>query len=127
LPTGTRLGAIPSRVNFPESRYLDREQHESEMTIRPNETDVRNVLIHGATTFPKELAAFCEEPYSLGFDFVEGRPPLITLLHLQSVESFCNQLLSTLNLALVELARPEAKQVFLRQFEREHHGDNPEV
>ena len=87
---------------------------------------VRNALIHGATTVPKELAVFCEEPHSLGFDFVEGRPLLITLLHLQSVEAFCNQLLTALNLALVELAQPESKQLFL-QVEGEDHGEDPAV
>jgi hypothetical protein len=63
---------------------------------------VRHLLVHGAKTIPQELAAFCKQPHGLAFDFEEGRPLKVELHHLQLVELFSDQLLSAVNLSLVE-------------------------
>lgn len=62
----------------------------------------RNVLVHGVTTVPKELADLCKKPHSLSFGFEEGQPLVVTLLHLQAVECFSDQLFTGINLALCE-------------------------
>lgn len=67
---------------------------------------VRNALIHGGKKVSKELALFCTKPYSLAFKFKEDEPLEITLLHLQSVEMFADQLLTALNLAILEIFLP---------------------
>lgn len=64
---------------------------------------LRNALIHGATTVSEELAAVCARPYASTFDFTEGKPLVINLYHLQGVDLFCEQLLTALNLSLLEL------------------------
>lgn len=63
---------------------------------------VRHLLIHGVRTADAGLAKFCTKPYRLGFEFKEGDKLDIHLGHLQSVQVFCEQLLSALNLSLVE-------------------------
>lgn len=64
--------------------------------------ELRNSFTHGAKTVSKELADFSKLPHSMLFDFKENEELQIELIHLQSVECFCNQLLSALNLSLVE-------------------------
>lgn len=64
---------------------------------------VRNALIHGVTTVSKDLSIACSKPHSATFDFKEGEPLVIHLRHLQGVDLFCEQLLSAINLSLVEL------------------------
>lgn len=66
--------------------------------------ELRNCFAHGVTTVSKELAAFSQKPYSMMFDFIEGKPLTIELRHLQSVECFLDQLLTALNLSLIERA-----------------------
>lgn len=63
---------------------------------------LRNALVHGSKTVPKELAEFSQKPYATTFDFEEGSPLVVTLLHLQGVQLFCEQLLTGLNLSMVE-------------------------
>jgi len=63
---------------------------------------VRNTIVHGGKYVSKELGEFSKKPHSLGFEFKEGDELRITLFNLQSVELFLNQLLSALNLSLVE-------------------------
>lgn len=63
---------------------------------------VRNALVHGLVTVSRELADVCKKPHSLSFGFEEGRPLVVTLLHLQAVECFSDQLLTGINLALCE-------------------------
>jgi len=79
---------------------------------------VRNALVHGATEVPKELATFCAQPHALGFDFVEGQPLRLRLFDLQVVQLFCDQLLTALNLSLVELARPEVREQAKNRFKK---------
>lgn len=78
---------------------------------------VRNALIHGVTHVPDEIADFCRKPHSLGFRFTKGDPLRLDLLDLQVVEAFCDQLLTALNLSLVELAQPEIKKHVAERFQ----------
>jgi hypothetical protein len=66
--------------------------------------ELRNCFAHGATTVTKELSDFSQQPYSMLFDFIEGQPLKIELRHLQSVEFFLDQLLTAINLSLIERA-----------------------
>jgi len=63
---------------------------------------VRHLLVHGAQEVPEELGEFCKQPHAVGFDFREGEPLKIELRHLQCAELFSDQLLSAVNLSLVE-------------------------
>ena len=72
---------------------------------------LRNCLIHGVKVVPQELAEYSKKPYSLTFDFVQGNQLKILLHHLQSVELFSNQLLSAINMSLVELMYPDLKKI----------------
>ena len=65
---------------------------------------VRNALVHGTKSVSAELAEFCRKPHRLAFEFKEGDPLDINLIHLQGVECFCEQLLSALNFSMLELA-----------------------
>lgn len=65
----------------------------------------RNIIMHGGKYVTKELSNFCTKPYSLGFNFKEGEELNINLINLQSVELFLNQLLSAINIALLERCR----------------------
>ena len=64
---------------------------------------VRHSLVHGVEKVSPELAVACTKPYSMAFEFEEGDPLVISLLHLQAVDLFCEQLLNGLNLSLIEL------------------------
>ena len=64
---------------------------------------VRHALVHGVATVNHELAAACQQPYAMTFDFQEGDPLEIKLYHLQGVDCFCEQILDALNLSLLEL------------------------
>lgn len=66
---------------------------------------VRNIIVHGGKYVTKELSDFCTKPHSLGFRFKEGEELKIDLIKLQSVELFLHQLLSAINIALVEKSR----------------------
>jgi hypothetical protein len=63
---------------------------------------VRNSIVHGAKKVSKELGDFCKKPYSLGFGFEEGKELKIGTARLQMVEVFTDQLLTSINLSLVE-------------------------
>lgn len=65
---------------------------------------LRHHVTHGAPTVSKELADLSGGPTSLTFDFVAGQPLDVKLHHLQSVECFVDQLLSALNISLLEKA-----------------------
>jgi hypothetical protein len=64
---------------------------------------VRHSLTHGAKTVSKELSDFCKTPNNNGFTFKENDPLEIKLFHLQATELFSDQILTALNLSLVEL------------------------
>lgn len=76
--------------------------------------ELRNCFAHGVTTVSKELAEFSRKPHSMMFDFVEGKPLTIELRHLQSVECFLDQLLTALNLSLIERAGYKLPAIPLR-------------
>ena len=63
---------------------------------------IRNCIMHGNLNVPKELADFCKKPYSLGYNFRENDELKIEFHHLQQFELFLNQLLTGINLALIE-------------------------
>lgn len=63
---------------------------------------VRHLLVHGEDTVPEPLERFCGKPHNLGFNFKAGSPLRVDLVHLQSVETFCHELLNALNESLVE-------------------------
>jgi hypothetical protein len=63
---------------------------------------LRNCLIHGAKLVPKELADLGRKPHGGGLVFDEGMPLRVTLLHLQCVHLFAEQLLRAINLSLAE-------------------------
>ena len=65
---------------------------------------LRNYIAHGVRTVTAELASFSQLPYSASFDFEEGEELEVKLHHLQSIELFTNQLLSALNLSLLQRA-----------------------
>lgn len=70
---------------------------------------IRNALTHGAKTASKELSDFCATPFNNGFTFKENDSLEITLFHLQATEMFSDQLLTALNISLIELARRNGK------------------
>ena len=65
---------------------------------------LRHHIVHGMPTVTAELANLSNRPTSLTFDFTEGAPLKVALHHLQSVECFIDQLLSAVNLSLLEKA-----------------------
>ncbi|RZK36968.1 MAG: hypothetical protein EOO61_09635 [Hymenobacter sp.] len=63
---------------------------------------LRNCLIHGTKTVPKELADISGKPFSLEFPFVEGEPIELDTRHLEAVELFIEKLLDAINDSLIE-------------------------
>lgn len=63
---------------------------------------LRYHIVHGMPTVTAELANLSNRPTSLTFDFIEGAPLKVQLHHLQSVECFVDQLLTALNVSLIE-------------------------
>lgn len=66
--------------------------------------ELRNLIVHGAATVSPTLADLSNTRTSLTFDFTAGAQLEVKLHHLQSVECFCEQLLSAINLSLMEKA-----------------------
>lgn len=64
---------------------------------------VRHALVHGVSTVSDELGDACTRPNAMTFDFKKGQPLVVTLHHLQGVDLFCEQLLTALNLSMVEM------------------------
>ena len=64
---------------------------------------VRNCLIHGESIVPENLAEACKKPHALLFDFKTGAPFEVRLDHLEGVEFFCDQLLTGINITMLEL------------------------
>jgi hypothetical protein len=77
---------------------------------------VRNLLIHGENTVPQELEEFSLKPHGLGFKFKGGQLLRLSLFELHVLETFCDSLLTALNLSLMERARPELKQEAIKRF-----------
>ncbi|PZQ12328.1 MAG: hypothetical protein DI565_15970 [Ancylobacter novellus] len=66
--------------------------------------ELRHHVTHGMATVSEKLARLSNMPTSLTFDFVAGATLEVSLHHLQSVELFCEQLLTAINLSLMERA-----------------------
>jgi hypothetical protein len=66
--------------------------------------ELRNCFTHGVSTVTSELAEFSASPMNMGFDFKLGEKLDIKLRHLQFIECFVDQLLTALNLSLLERA-----------------------
>lgn len=64
--------------------------------------ELRHHVTHGMATVSEKLARLSNTQTSLTFDFVEGATLDIGTHHLQSVELFCEQLLTAINLSLME-------------------------
>lgn len=71
---------------------------------------IRHALTHGAKTVSKEIADFGTKPHSNGLRFKEHDQLEIKLFHLQAVELFADQLLTALNLSLIELQEKLEKE-----------------
>lgn len=83
------------------SHYVDTTEAEWAETIE-GIGYLRHALIHGATQVPKELGDFSKKQHAMNFNFIEGTPIIVELLHLQGIELFCDQLLTALNQSLAE-------------------------
>ena len=66
--------------------------------------ELRHHVIHGAAIVSDKLGSMSNTPTSLTFDFVIGSPLEVKLHHLQSVECFSDQLLTAINISLIEKA-----------------------
>ena len=66
--------------------------------------ELRHLIVHGAAIMSDGLANLSGTPTSLTFEFVAGEQLAVCLHHLQSVECFYDQLLTAINLSLVERA-----------------------
>lgn len=67
---------------------------------------LRNCLIHGSPTIPKELAEISNIDKVNEFPFVEGEKIELNLNHLISIEQFTNAFVATLNVSLIEKFLP---------------------
>jgi hypothetical protein len=72
--------------------------------------ELRNCFTHGVDTVNKALAEFSNKPHSMLFDFREGEKLTIELKHLQSIECFLDQFLTTINFSLMERAGYELQK-----------------
>jgi hypothetical protein len=68
---------------------------------------LRNCLIHGEKKIPEELAVISNKPNGLGFKFTTGEEIKLSTNHLMSIELFADQLLTAINLSIVEKAEKE--------------------
>lgn len=68
---------------------------------------LRNCLTHGEKYYPQQLAEISKKPHGLGFNFETGGEINLSTKHLMSVELFADQLLSAINLSLVEKGERE--------------------
>lgn len=66
--------------------------------------ELRHHVIHGAAVVSEKLGRLSKMPTSLTFDFIAGSTLDVKLHHLQSVECFCDQILTTINRSLIEKA-----------------------
>lgn len=71
--------------------------------------ELRNLLTHGQSTVSKTLGEFSRPPSNLGFDFKEGELIDVKLNHMMCVECFIDQLLTAINLSLIEIAEGPQK------------------
>jgi hypothetical protein len=67
--------------------------------------ELRNLITHGAAFVSEKLASLTNKTASMGFDFIEGAPLRVELRHLQLVECFFNQMLTAINISLIEKVR----------------------
>jgi hypothetical protein len=76
--------------------------------------ELRNLITHGVGTVSRKLAEFSAKPTSMTFDFKEGEPLDVKLMHLMGVDAFIDQLLTALNASLIERAvgpKPELRML----------------
>lgn len=71
---------------------------------------LRNCLTHGEKKIPKDLADISQKPHGLGFNFTAGNDISLSTKHLMSIELFADQLLSALNLSIIEKAEKEFEE-----------------
>ena len=68
---------------------------------------LRHALVHGDEVVGPQLAAASEVPHNAGIRFEAGKQLAVGFFHLQAMELYAEQLLTAINLSLVELARRE--------------------
>ena len=68
-------------------------------------SELRNLIVHSASSVSSELSAYCAIPTAMTFDFKENEDLHVELHHLQSIEWFLDQYLSALNVSLLERAK----------------------
>lgn len=68
-------------------------------------SELRNLIVHSASTVSSELAQYSAIPTAMTFNFKKDEPLHVELHHLQSIECFLDQYLSALNISLLEKAK----------------------
>jgi hypothetical protein len=128
---GRRYSVHSTRLAAKESPDCRRRSGRFHAAFRPAGSPLRHLstkelrqiapqatlLIHGENAVPKDLADFCKEPYSLGFTFDEGELLRLSLRELQLIETFCDSLLTALNISLMERAKPSLRDEAAKRFE----------
>lgn len=71
--------------------------------------ELRHLITHGADRVSGKLGEFSRKSHAMTFDFIESDQLTVSLHHLQSVECFSDQLLTAINLSLIELANGPVK------------------
>lgn len=72
---------------------------------------LRNCLSHGEKRYSRELSDLSKKPHGLGFNFIEGEEINLSTSHLMGIELFGEQLLTALNLSLIELGEKKLKEI----------------
>jgi hypothetical protein len=81
--------------------------------------ELRNCLTHGVEIVTNDLSDFSTKPHSILFDFVEGESLLVELKHLQRVEYFLDNLITTINMSFFERAGYSLSDIISRQCKSE--------
>lgn len=99
-------------ISYYSSASLKVPKDRKEFTIENISTTLksisilRNCLIHGSPSIPKELAEISNIDKVNEFPFLEGEKIELNLNHLISIEQFTNAFVATLNISLIEKLIP---------------------
>lgn len=66
-------------------------------------SELRNLIVHSVDHVSENLAEFCTKPHSMGWRFKTGEPLIVKTIDMMGVECFCDQLLTAINISLVEM------------------------
>jgi len=81
---------------------------------------IRNALVHGVTEVTEKIERTCNQPWLSDFKFKAGTVLTVDLSHLMAVECFCDQLLTALNVCLIEVCGGSLKSQRSRESAGEH-------